>query len=194
MACASEYSEAKSRAPRRRAAAVARSTRQLDADGGGHRSVNTRAIPMRESSDRPHRRRRTKHGRTQHATTVVVRQDEASQTTIIGACASRPSLRRRRRLLIVASKCVQQQSQRQQRAAAMVSVWWAIDVSGSLLGLPLNALLIITILRASTSGMASYTRMLLAGAAFDLFFDIVELATQHVRRVYGSRECRRRRV
>ena len=64
----------------------------------------------------------------------------------------------------------------------MVSVWWLIDTSGSVVGLPLNFLLLWTIYRVKRDKImaAAYQHMLLASGIFDTFFDIIELCTQHV--------------
>ncbi|KAI6221494.1 hypothetical protein M3Y99_01543500 [Aphelenchoides fujianensis] len=59
------------------------------------------------------------------------------------------------------------------------TVMYLIDLSGSLLGLPLNLLLILTIFKTSEKKLQSYSYLFLAGACFDAVFGVVEILTQH---------------
>jgi hypothetical protein len=54
------------------------------------------------------------------------------------------------------------------------------DVTGSILSIPLNILLIFAIFKTSEGKLQPYSYLFLAGACFDVFFGVVELATQHV--------------
>lgn len=63
-------------------------------------------------------------------------------------------------------------------------IQYSIDVTGSILSIPLNLLLILTIFKTSEGKLQPYSYMFLAGACFDVFFGFIELATQHVSFTY----------
>lgn len=63
----------------------------------------------------------------------------------------------------------------------IITLYWLVDVSGSIVGLISNALLILATIKTSGKQMQSYSYLFLVTAIFDLFFSFVEILTQHVR-------------
>lgn len=65
-------------------------------------------------------------------------------------------------------------------AELMITIYWLIDVSGSIVGVISNFTLIMATIRTSGKQMQSYSYLFLVTAIFDLLFSVVEILTQHV--------------